>query len=235
MIGPIGSPNQRRDDPSADDEGHDEKPDRHARDSGHAAERDFRARRQSGHDREDHEADHVVDHRRPENDLSLRVLKPAEIGEHASGDADAGGGQRRRRDDRRRGPGFEPLAGPVAAGERQDHADGRHCGRRAADADELGQVSLQPDLEEQQNDAKFGEQVQRLLMRIDEVEHRRTEDDARDQLAEHGRLTDSLGDQASELGRGESDDEQAEEGGDVHWFAILCTSWFRFRARRRET
>ena len=52
---------------------------------------------QSGDNRQDQEAEDVVDHGGAQDDLPFRVAQPAQVGEHPGRDPDAGGRQRRRR------------------------------------------------------------------------------------------------------------------------------------------
>ena len=118
---------------------------------------------------QDDEAEHVIDDRGADDDPGLRRRHAAQIGQHARGDADrsrregradedaggrqVGGGNRRMREER-------PV--DVAQGERQHHADGRDGERGGADAEHLLEIGLQPDLEEQEENAELGEDVHEL-------------------------------------------------------------------------
>ena len=93
---------------------------------------------------------------------------------------------------------------------------------------ELRQIHLEPDLEQQQDDADLAERAQRLVGRADEAEHRRADHDAGEDLADDRGHTDALGAFRRELRRDEHDEDVEEDGADVHG------SVFRSRIRSNE-
>ena len=105
----------------------------------------------------------------------------------------------------------------ISPGEGQHHPRERHHQRGRAHAEELVQVGLEAHFEEEKDDADLGEQVDPLGKR-DQAEHRRTEEDARQQLAEYGRLADPLGEVAQELRAEKRRGERQEERPDVGVF-----------------
>jgi hypothetical protein len=66
---------------------------------------------------------------------------------------------------------------------------------------------MQPDLEQQDENAKLGKRVNDRVIRIDEPENGPAKYHARDQLADDGRLPDSLCKNAEEF----RDDEERHE------------------------
>ena len=86
-------------------------------------------RGQSADDREDDQAQDVVDHRRAEDDLAFRRMQTAEIVEHAGRNADAGGRERRACDDALLVLQIERATNEIPSGERQGDAhDSDHRG-----------------------------------------------------------------------------------------------------------
>ena len=67
---------------------HHQEPDRDRERPQHTQHRNARARRQSRHHAEDDEPQHIVDHRRADDDASFRSAHSTEIGEDPGGDAD---------------------------------------------------------------------------------------------------------------------------------------------------
>ena len=88
--------------------------------------------------------------------------------------------------------------------------------RRAADLAQLAEVHLHADLEQQEDDADLAERAEHLVVAADQVEHRRADEDAGDDLADDGRDADALGDLGRQLGGDEDDQDVAEDLGDVH-------------------
>ena len=79
---------------------------------------------------------------------------------------------------------------PMPAANGNDDADRRHGQRRTADRAQLPKVHLHADLEQQQDHAELAEDPQDLV-RTDETEHRRTDEDAGEDLADDRRNADS--------------------------------------------
>jgi hypothetical protein len=99
--------------------------------------------------------------------------------------------------------------------ERRDDAQAGHEQRRPADLKHLADVRLQPDLEEQDDDAQLGQRVNdgvraELLNSSDTRERQRADEDARHQLAEHDRLAQSLEDLAADL-RHDEDERETQQ------------------------
>jgi hypothetical protein len=102
-----------------------DEPERRQRQAAHQHRRHVAARDHGTHDREDDEADHVVEHGGAQDHLALAILQPPQVGEHARRDA-----HRRRRErrahhepDEWREP--ERKAGEVAERERHGDTDQR--------------------------------------------------------------------------------------------------------------
>ena len=94
--------------------------------------------------------------------------------------------------------------GPVGIAQPERHGDphDRHRERGGADAEHLAQVGLQPDLEQQQQDAELGQDVDHLgrpCRPRDDAEHAAAEQDAGDQLAQDRGLAEALGQLARSL------------------------------------
>ena len=94
-----------------------------------------------------------------------------------------------------------------------------------AHTSQVDQVHLHTDEEQQQQHAHLGEHLDRhaaIAREFDPAEHRRTDDDAADDLAEHGWRADPLGQFAEQHGRPEHDEEIEEQAGDVDGAFGLC-------------
>ena len=172
----------------------------------------------AGDDGEDHQAEHVVDDRGAEDDARFPGLQPVEVGEHAGGDADAGGAQRGADEDvgEPRLAGAAPGPRPTSRGRTARRRRRRRRRRLDRPTDSMSRdVRLEPDLEQQQDDADLRQDAdpdvgaEELEPRVAE-QRQVAEDDADDQLAEHRRLMDALGDRAADLGA-DQDDHQADE------------------------
>jgi len=118
-----------------------------------------------GDDRQDDEAQHIIAHRGAEDRLTLAALDGSEIAQHPRRDADAGGRERGPDEevDEQRTLRQQPCRDAPA--ERHGCHDAEHGDpdpeRRGAHPDEGTQVGFEPDLEEQQEHAHLGQEVQR--------------------------------------------------------------------------
>ena len=180
--------------------------------------------RDTGDDAQDDQSQDIVDDRRSNDDPGLLTGHPSEVGEHAGGDTHRGGGERRADEDGLiRDAGGGRLTGvgqigpvSVAEGKRHRDADQRHRQRRGSDPEHLPEVGLESDLEEEQDDAQLGEQmddVGRDTGGGNDAEGARAQKHSRDELPEHGRLPDQLGQLAKELGAHEHRGEGEKEPG----------------------
>ena len=89
-----------------------------------------------------------------------------------------------------------------------------------AGPEQFPQIRLQADLEEEDDDPDLGQGVEDLGL-VDQAEHSRPDQHARQQLAQDGRLADALHRLAGQLGR-EPDDRQAEqELAESHLLSLL--------------
>ena len=73
------------------------------------------------------------------------------------------------------------------------------------------EVHLQADLEQQQDHADLAERAQHLVALADQVEQRRPDEDAGDDLADDRGDADALGDLGRQLGGDEHDQDVAED------------------------
>jgi hypothetical protein len=176
-----------------------------------APRRQVRARRQAGDDTQDDQAEDIVDDRSAQDNLALRLLEPAQVGEHAGGDSHARRGQGGPRDDRDQRGRAQEHADRVSQPERQDHPDQGDRRRSPPDPQQLTEVRLDPNGEQEDHHPQLGEQVKRLVARVHEGQHRRAEDHPCRQFAEHGRLAGPLHRQAEELGRQQHHGQHTQE------------------------
>ena len=103
----------------------------------------------------------------------------------------------------------EPVHDAVADGEGHHHAhQGDERGLQTR-PQQIVEVGLQTHLEEQDQDAEFGQGVKRLRL-VNEPEDAGPDDHAGQQFAEDGRLADPLHPLAGQL-RGEPDEDEAEQ------------------------
>ena len=111
-----------------------------------------------------------------------------------------------------------PAGAPVEKAKHEGHRDpdgGHRAGRRSI-ADHRFQVRLEPDLEQQDDDADFREQPEDRCERIvggrrDHLEQPRPEDDPGQELTHHRRLSHPLERLAGELADQEHHREDGEE------------------------
>ena len=220
---------QRRNDKTADEERADEEAERFGRDHRDHSRAQGLVFRHAADDREDDQAENVVDHRGAEHDLAFGVVQPAQVIQHPPGDADAGGRQRRPGQDTFFLVLTEPVADHVSAGKRKHHAHDSHHRRGAARAEQLHEVGFQTDFKQQDDYAHLGEEAkyeragQLRVVRADQAQHRRPEDDARQEFAQHGRLADRPGAHAEKPGDDQDDGQHAKELCDemmVHFSAV---------------
>ena len=110
---------------------------------------------------EDHQAEHVVDDRRAEDDPRLVGVQRAEVAEHPGGDPDTRRGERGADEHRRLRLLPERERHAETGGERDDHPDHRDRGGDAAHTSQVDQVHLHADEEQQQQHAHLGEHLDR--------------------------------------------------------------------------
>ena len=109
-------------------------------------------------------------------------------------------------------PRTAPSAKPATPGE--DDAEHGDEQRGAADGPQVRQPRLEADPEEQEDDAELGEHVEHLA-EVDEPEHRRPDEDAREDLADDRRLVDPLEQLVAELRREQDDEDVGQRAGGV--------------------
>ena len=118
---------------------------------------------QAGHHRQHHESENIVQHGRAEDHLPLTTLEGPQVFQNPGRDADARG--RERCPDEQVGEhrdlGQQPPSRPPPEHKRGGHADGGHERGRGADPGECPQVSLQSDVEQEDQHADLGQHVQR--------------------------------------------------------------------------
>ncbi len=115
---------------------------------------------------------------------------PAEVGQYADGDADTGRGQGaadEERDHRREAE--EIITGAAADNERQDETGNGDDYRLRPGLDESLHVGFQADLEQQQDDADFRQQPERVARQYP-AQQARTDDDTGTNLADDRRRTE---------------------------------------------
>jgi len=98
-------------------------------------------------DREGDQAEDVVHDRGTEHHAGGGVLEPAEVREHAGGDAHAGGRQRGADEDGHETGMTEPAHEAEADREGHDDADQRDDDRLGPSLQEPCEIGLEPDLE----------------------------------------------------------------------------------------
>ena len=195
--------------PRPDERRHDEEPDRDEQDQCDVGDRDGPFGDQPNDHREDHEPEHVVGDRGAQHRARFDGREGTQVAEHPRGDPHARGGQRRADEQRLVAAVPEGIRHRVATGHRQDDADTRDRQRGSADRAEVGDVHLHADAEQQQDDPQLAEDAQGLV-RPDEAQDRRTDDDAGDDLAHDGRDVDPFSELGGDLRRDEYD-ENVEE------------------------
>jgi hypothetical protein len=214
---PLDPGEQQRRQPHAGDHPDDQEADGGADHQQQPGEVDRAAGDQPHHHREDHQPDDVVGDRGAEHRAGLRPRQRLEVAEDPGGHADAGGGQGRAQEqlDVVAVPGQPGEAqAEVAQGERQRHPDRRHRERRAPHPQQLGQLGLEPDLEEQQQHAQLAEDREDLVA-ADQPEGGRADQHADDQLAEHGGLAETLRQLGTHLGCDQDDQDVQQDGADI--------------------
>jgi hypothetical protein len=206
---PVHDPEQGRRQAGAHAGGHDQEGDGQAGHRRHRAGRDGPVGHEPHDDGEDDEPHHVVGHRRAEHGAGLDAGQGAEVPEHPGGDPHGRGGEGGAHEDgrarrlasggRHRPPGDEG----------QGDAEHRHLERCPAHGPELPEVHLEPDLEEEQDDAELAEGVEDLA-RLHQAEGRRPECEPGEDLPHDGRQAHPLGALGRHLG-GHEDEEDVEE------------------------
>ena len=171
----------------------------------------------AGDDGQDDQAEDVVDDRRAEDDLRLPGGDLPQVGQHPGGDADAGGaeGGADEEVDQKVLVGQEVGRHRPAEEERRHDAEDRHQQAGDTHRQHLLDVGFQADVEEQQDDADLGQDLDpqvgaQEVEEVDPDEGEVAQEDAEHQLAQDRRLADALEHLAAELGHRE-DDGDAEE------------------------
>ena len=167
-------------------------------------------------DSEDDEADHVVGDRGAEHSARFDRCERTEVAEHPRSDADARGRQCRADEQRFFAVEAEADAGAEAGRHRHDDADDCDEEGRAPDGTQIPQVHLEADLEQQQDHAELGEDVQDLVG-LDNPEQRRPDEHAGDDLGDDRREADAIRDLGSDLRRDDHDQDVEQYRVDVHW------------------
>jgi hypothetical protein len=148
-------------------------------------QRDFVLHRELVEEGQRQHAEDVVQHRRADDDLRLVRVALAEVVEHPHRDADAGRGQRAADEQRYQVVEAEaPAAHRVAEHKGQHETDQRHHDGLDAGLGEAEQVGVHADLEQQQDDADFRQQLHRLVRR-NPAEQRWPHQQASQQFADH--------------------------------------------------
>ncbi len=173
---------------------------------------------QAGDHGENHQAEHIVDHRRAEHDARRRCAEFAEIAEHATGDADRGG--RQRGAEEQIGIGRLPRQqqrpdDEGAQGKGHDNADTTDGKRPPADLDQIGQPRFQADLQQQDDHAQFGDEEDDRVFgdggEVSNPEQREiTQHHAEQQFAEDGGKTEAAR-QRREQARAHQDEGQPQQ------------------------
>ena len=207
---------QRRRDPQGERSRDHDEPDRDECDLGDADGRHAAFGDDTRDDREDDQTDHVVGDRGTEHGARFDRCERAEVAEHPRSDADA-----RRRQCRADEQCFltveaEADARTEARHHRDDHADDCDEEGRAPDGTQIPQVHLEADLEEQQDHAELGEDVQHLVG-LDDPEQRRPDEHSGDDLGDDRREADAIRDLGSDLRRDDHDQDVEQYRVDVHW------------------
>lgn len=152
------------------------------------------------------EGEHVIDHRCPENDRGNALFAELKIMQHPGTDGNSCDGQ------------SEGDKQAVFASHPEDHAGkvgDDKWNQKTGDANgkglssvfvEIERVGFEPGIEHQEEDAEVGENVQHLV-RIDQAEKGRAEDNAGGQFAKDRRLVDG----AAEHAGGPDDDHQHQQ------------------------
>ena len=173
------------------------------------AERHATGRGDARDDREREQAEDVVHDRGAQHHAGGGVLEPAEVGEHARGDAHAGGRQGGADEDGHETGMTEPAHEAEADREGHDDADHRDEDRLGPGLQEPREIGFEPHLEQEDQHAELGERVDDLGL-VHEPEHAGADHDAREQLAEDRGLADPLHPLGREL-RGEPDDDERDQ------------------------
>ena len=192
-----------------------EKGDRHRHDRQHRDHR-HRALGDESYDHREHDqAHHVVGDRGSDHCAGLDHGQRTQVAEHARRYADARGRERGADEQRLLAIVGEQPRDARPGREQRDHADGRHGQRRPAHCAELGEVHLEPDLEEQQDHAELAQHAHDVVS-LDETQHGRPDEDPGDDLADDGRHLDPFGDLGRHLGREQKDENVQKDRVHVH-------------------
>ena len=114
------------------------------------------------------------------------------------------------------------MPAPTPVDHRYRDARERDEDRGATDAAQLGEIHLEADLEQQQDDAELRERLQRLAG-VDPAEHRRADDDARDDLADDRGNVHPVGELGRDLRREQHDEDVEKNPVDVHrGYSVSC-------------
>ena len=183
-------------------------------------------------------AEHVVQHRGTEHDLAFTAVALAEVGEHAQGDADAGGSERAADEQGNQSGKVESQRGQqIAQHEGDDESAQRDDGGAPAGVHQLAHVGVEPHFEEQQQDADFGK-VADDLVGLDPAEQAGPQDDAGSELANDRRGAQVHSDLGEEPRRDQDDQQLKKKGVGFHAICLLghhssfrsMRRWFRIDA-----
>ena len=83
----------------------------------------------------------------------------------------------------------QSFQGDVSEDEREPHANDRDEGSDSTHKRERPQVGLESDLEQQNQQAELRQDLYCWFVRMEDAEHRRSENHSAEQLAKNGRLT----------------------------------------------
>ena len=150
----------------------------------------------------------------PSTVRAARRAGDPEVEEGRRGDPGAGRRQRGAEEDAGLGALAERQPEPDSGEEGEDDAGAADGDRDPADRPHLREPRLQADPEEQEDDAELGEDPQHLAD-LDQAEHRGTDQNPAEDLADDRRLADPLEDLVAELGREQDQEEVGEDPGGV--------------------
>ncbi len=164
---------------------------------------------QAGEKTDGQQGQDVVHDGRAQDDAGEGSVEHAHLGEHAAGDADAGG--REGQADERSGQDVltDGQADTDARDDGQDEADGTDRDGHGTDLEQVVEAHLQTDREEQDDHAQLSEDLGRERD-VGQTQREGADDEAAEQLTDDTWLIDTPEDLFADLGC-EEEDEQAEQ------------------------
>ena len=216
-LGEAGSLQQQRPSlqqlgPAERDEG--DEGNRHAQRQGDLAGVDAAVGGHPDRDREQDQRQHVVDDGGAEHGPGGAGPGDPEVEEGRRGDPGAGRRQSRAEEDAGLAALAQRQAEPDPGEEGDNDAGAADCDRDLPNSAHLRKPRLQPDPEEEEDDAQLGEDPQHLAD-LDPAQDRWPDEDAAEDLADDRRLPESLEDLVSELRRDQHQEEVGEDRGGV--------------------